>query len=386
MKRRILSLLLAVALLCALLPQTALFVSAATYSGTCGDDLTWTLDTGTGELVISGTGAMQEHPWGFYQADIKSVSIGYGVTSICGTAFDTCTNLRSITIPDSVTSIGDYAFYSCWQLTSITIPDSVTNIGKGAFIWCSGLTSITIPDSVTSIGDYAFCGCTGLTGITIPDSVTSIGSSAFFDCTGLTYVYYTGSKEQWDQISIGKSNSALTGATIYYNSAASDNRLFLANISPNHTAVGADATFELRFNKDVEFCLGYIEVRDEKNQIVGQFIVSETEKNISIDGKKVAIDISGWNLKDGAYSATISKRAFKTADGTYYCGLTDKAAWTFEVCRNYDADGVMEYAQKGILWWEHDDTTKPAIPNGTDSQYAKILLQWAKKNVISKLT
>lgn len=35
--------------------------SAATYSGTCGDNLTWTFDDETGELVISGTGAMYDY-------------------------------------------------------------------------------------------------------------------------------------------------------------------------------------------------------------------------------------------------------------------------------------------------------------------------------------
>ncbi|MGM9599566.1 MAG: leucine-rich repeat protein, partial [Faecousia sp.] len=537
--KRLCAILLVAVLLCTLLPQTVLFAGAASYSGTCGGNLTWTLDTGTGELVISGTGVMNDYgshttPWDSYRSSIKSITIGNGVTSIGNSAFYKCTGLTSITIPDSVTSIGTWAFAYCTGLTSITIPDSVTSIGNGAFAYCTGLTSITIPDSVTSIGNYAFCKCTGLTSITIPDSVTSIGDEAFegctgltsisvsdgnarYDsrndcngiietatntliagcknttipdsvtsigyaafssctgltsvtipdsvtsignsafwgctgltsvtipnsvtsignyafckctgltsvtipdsvtsigkyafwdctgltsiaipdsvtsignyafhgCTGLTSVYYTGSKEQWNQISIGSYNSALTGATIYYNSAASDNRLTLLSITPNHTVVGPDARFVLTFNKNVEFGSGIIEVREEMNGIAGQYIVADYVKSMSIDGKKVTIDISGWNLKDGAYSAAISKKAFKTPDGTYYCGMSDPMEWTFEVCSNYDADGVMEYAQTGILWWKHDDTTKPAIPNGTDSQYAQLLLQWAKKNGISNLT
>ena len=32
-----------------------------TYSGTCGENLTWTLDTDTGVLTISGTGAMTNY-------------------------------------------------------------------------------------------------------------------------------------------------------------------------------------------------------------------------------------------------------------------------------------------------------------------------------------
>ena len=98
------------------------------------------------------------------------------------------------------------------------IPNSVTSIGAWAFDGCTGLTSITIPNSVTSIGIYAFYYCTGLTSITIPNSVTSIGACAFCGCTGLKDVYYTGSKDEWKAISIGKyNNDNLLNATIHYN-------------------------------------------------------------------------------------------------------------------------------------------------------------------------
>ena len=46
--------------------------------------------------------------------------------------------------------------------------------------------------------------------------MTSIGESAFEGCESLTTVNYKGSQEQWKQISIGSSNSYLTGATINY--------------------------------------------------------------------------------------------------------------------------------------------------------------------------
>ena len=191
---------------------------------------------------------------------LTSVTIGNSVTSIGEGAFSDCTSLTSITIPDSVTSIGNGAFYLCTSLTSITvkegnpnyssdeygvlfnkdktllirypigntrtsytIPDSVTSIGSRAFEDCTGLTSVTIPDSVTSIGSSAFFCCTGLTSITIPDSVTSIGSRAFEACTRLTDVYYTGSEEEWQSISIGDYNECLTNATIHYNSVTDSN-------------------------------------------------------------------------------------------------------------------------------------------------------------------
>ena len=92
----------------------------------------------------------------------------------------------------------------------------MTSIGEFAFKKCTGLTSVTIPDSVTSIGEWAFENCTGLTSITIPDSVTSIGEYAFYNCTNLKDVYYSGTKEQWNKISIDSGNNCLKNTTIHY--------------------------------------------------------------------------------------------------------------------------------------------------------------------------
>ncbi len=136
-------------------------------------------------------------------SSLTSIIIPNSVTSIGGSAFSGCSSLTSITIPNSVTSIGDVAFDGCSSLTSVTIGNSVTSIGIGAFYNCSSLTSITIGDSVTSIGNRAFSDCSSLTSITIGDSVTSIGNWAFSDCSSLTKVNYTGSIDDWVQISFG---------------------------------------------------------------------------------------------------------------------------------------------------------------------------------------
>ncbi len=228
MKKRILSLLLALLMVLSLMPTAALADDTnIVANGTCGaegdgSDLTWTLFT-DGVLEISGTGAMASWtddnggraPWfdylrytiksvvindgvtsigdsafynSWYGAGLTSVTIPDSVTSIGGSAFSGCTSLTSITIPNSVTSIGGSVFSGCTSLTSITIPNSVTSIGGSVFSGCTGLTSVTIPNSVTSIGERAFRDCTGLTSVTIPNSVTSIGGSAFHSCTGLTSV------------------------------------------------------------------------------------------------------------------------------------------------------------------------------------------------------
>lgn len=164
---------------------------AATYSGTCGDNLNWSFNTGTGKLIISGTGKMYDYtglsaPWYNYRSSVKTITIEKDVTSIGSFAFNSCENLTNITIPDSVTSIGSNAFACCTSLTSVVIPDSVKSISDYAFLYCDSLTNVTI--SAESIGEFAFCNCLNLTSVTIGNSVTSIGEFAFGGCDGLAKI------------------------------------------------------------------------------------------------------------------------------------------------------------------------------------------------------
>ena len=174
-----------------LLPLSAF--AATTASGTCGENVTWSLDN-SGTLTISGTGKMDDYgwnkvsPWYNKNTTIKSIVIRSGVTSIGSEAFEYCSELLSISIPNSVTTIGSHAFDRCERLKSITIPDGVSSIGSYAFLYCSSLISVNIPNSVTSIGEGAFHSCSKLTSVAIPDSVTNIGIYAFIGCDSLSTI------------------------------------------------------------------------------------------------------------------------------------------------------------------------------------------------------
>lgn len=187
-------------------------------SGECGDNIIWTFDGST--LAFSGSGKMQydywDIPWKDYLDKIEKVEMSEGITTIGRSAFENCTCLTSITIPDGVTSIGQDAFNGCASLTNIIIPDSVTSIGAEAFELCQGLKSITIPNGVTEINSKTFLACTNLTSITIPSSVTLIQGGAFNGCGKLKDVYYSGTEDDWDSISIGGNNIPLEYVVVHY--------------------------------------------------------------------------------------------------------------------------------------------------------------------------
>lgn len=210
------------------IPSTTVveYLNGAYDSGSCGEDLTWTLSP-DGVLTISGTGSMPDYsskstnttddtwtstaPWAVHTDRIRRLVLEEGVTSVgryafCGLtaltaadlpsslttidwgAFQDCRGLTGITIPSGVTTIGFMAFEDYRGLTSITLPDSVTSLDSAVFWGCRSLTSVTLPAGLTSIGEHLFDHCTSLTNITIPRGVTAIGESAFYRCDALTSI------------------------------------------------------------------------------------------------------------------------------------------------------------------------------------------------------
>ena len=159
--KKIVSLMLSLSMLLSVMAGFDYSASAATYNGSCGDNLTWVIDTATVTLTISGTGEMndftsaQSDAWKFKNHEIANIIIENGVTSIGDYAFNGCTYLKSVQIPSSVKAIGDYAFYNCSRLSTFEIPEGVEIIGKMAF-FSNTADYVTLPNSLTSVGDMAF--------------------------------------------------------------------------------------------------------------------------------------------------------------------------------------------------------------------------------------
>ena len=192
-------------------------------SGTCGNNLTWTLDS-SGKLTISGTGDMSDYthdfennirtsPWADYRSMIRSIEIGSGVTHIGAWAFKD-TNITSLNIPGNVKSLGAGSFSDNRYLVNLTFSSGLKRIESMAFAG-SHLSTVVIPDGVTSIGERAFSNCvrgdivngewvpSGLTAITIPASVISIGKDmlkTYDEYDLLANVNFGGTQDQWNAI------------------------------------------------------------------------------------------------------------------------------------------------------------------------------------------
>lgn len=181
MKKRLLSMILAISMMLTILPVNAITALAADdMSGDCGlnkgNNVTYVLTQNneddanpTYTLTIKGSGNMENYnhnsnyyaPWMW--KTVTQVKFEGSVTSIGNYAFLDCPNLTSITIPDSVVSIGAFAFCNCSNLENVVMPNdsnsSLKLIGADAFYQCPKLKSITIPSSVISIGRCAFDVC-----------------------------------------------------------------------------------------------------------------------------------------------------------------------------------------------------------------------------------
>ncbi len=199
--------------------------SAEIVEGTCGEELTWSLDTETGVLDIRGNGNMYDYsqqspPWNKYQYTIKAINFPSDIQYVDPLAFKDLVNCESIKlnndmpsypyysesncliregvkvlvlgctgskIPQNIIQIGDHAFYGK-KISSIMIPRNTTVIGNYAFAECTELKTVDFvynQKPALEIKSYAFKGCKKLETIKLPDSISTLGEGVFMS-SGLT--------------------------------------------------------------------------------------------------------------------------------------------------------------------------------------------------------
>ena len=200
MKKRILALLLALALLAAMLP-------AATAAGIMGEEkLPDEAGFGFTYAFVSPTTIEITAYYG-YEAEVTVPSTidGYtvvGIQSFHNEEGYSYPNIfvRKVVLPETVTYIADGAFYDSddwaakthFELQEIVLPQSLKTIGKNAFYNNYYLQKIDIPAGVTEIGAGAFAKCQNLSDITIRGENTLLHGGAFGEKSGYSVGPFAG--------------------------------------------------------------------------------------------------------------------------------------------------------------------------------------------------
>lgn len=134
-----------------------------------------------------------------YRMPVSSAVTEYTVldtaTSIYGSAFENCKNIKSVSMSDSVQYLnGHYTFANAKNLESVRLSDILTSIPNYTFNECEKLAIVNIPAKATYIGEYAFCK-TAISGeLVIPEGITWIGDEAFSEIS-ITSVTIPGTVE-----------------------------------------------------------------------------------------------------------------------------------------------------------------------------------------------
>ena len=196
--KRLISLLVAVCMMVAMLPLSAVTAFAEDTSPSTGTAIVggykyaYTVNAGGKTATITrllgpvdSEGNVDFTNKNPYDINIPSALDDIPVTGIGNYAFHYLPALTNVTIPQGITSVGDYAFSDCDGLISATIEEGVPT-GTNMFNGCDNLTTVKLPESLTTIADGSFANCSALNHVTIPDNVTKIGTSAFCVCNALS--------------------------------------------------------------------------------------------------------------------------------------------------------------------------------------------------------
>lgn len=377
MKRRLISILLAISMAITLLPGTV-----------WADDATIDKTSLAEKQNVTATDSLETDP----TEDLKSEEIlnpKSGIERSTPSDFGTYGNIMyqiedgEITItglragPDNstvnipaqidgipVTEIRSSAFANKTQLISVSIPGSVKSIGSGgasiggAFEGCTNLTTVVLSDGLEIIGPHTFNGCSSLTSITIPSSVTDIGMYAFYKCSSLTEV-----------ISVNHEGDC----TIRPYAFAYCTELTSANIPKGTTAVGSDMFL---------YCtkLSYVTIPDTVISIKdGAFSHCSNLKNISIPNSVATIESNAFALS-GITNVTIPNSVVNVGDALFNkCsnltsvviqeGVPTISSCMFEECVKLDNISLPTSIEtiKSNAFWKCTSLSNITIPKGVMS-------------------
>ncbi len=308
-----------------------------------------------------------------YCVNLESITIPEGLASIPEYTFRGCTSLTNLKLPDSLTEIGSWAFSGCSSISNLVLPNNIETLGGGIVSGCSVLTEVNyplnlkssgnsrydgpfagssiekisipvgvteipdytfsnctslqymvLPNTLTIIGNYACYGCTSITYIELPVTLTEVGSSAFYNCTALTDVYYAGTQDDWNAITINDGNTCLTSATIHFENedAPSLNGTFgawITSISSSAVVIDGvryETSGDLLSDESSEAYLGAALVT-MKNGVITDIALLNTCTGVleSYDSGTGSVVIDGEEYATASLSAN-SLQSIRTSIGT----------------------------------------------------------------------
>lgn len=191
MKKRLVSLLLALSMMLTFLPVGAVSAFAEDDDTFSDGKLNYTVIDETAKTAkVSGVVDADT----LTEADIPKECNGYRITEIGKEAFKGCAALEFVKIGANVEKIGKEAFYDDSALAKVEFaPGSgLKTIGDRAF-GSTAITAIDLPETLETIGEGALA-YTQLTEIVIPAKVENLGSGAFIGCENLEKVVFKGNK------------------------------------------------------------------------------------------------------------------------------------------------------------------------------------------------
>ena len=122
----------------------------------------------------------------------------------------------NIILNGTLTHIEEGSFFGAALITKISLGKGITTIPYRAFSNCAMLKTANLPEGITAIEENAFDGCERLVTLILPSTLIAIEDSAFEECDSLKTVFFGGTEEEFDLISIAAENEAIENATVYY--------------------------------------------------------------------------------------------------------------------------------------------------------------------------
>ena len=209
MKKRLLACLLTLVMLLALLPATALAADPTT-SGSCGENLTWSFDSATGTLTISGTGAMADYtkasdqPWYSYANAITAVTLENGVTAIGAHSLRQLTAINTpLALPRSLEKIGSCALYMAHFSAFTVDAENTAFTAENGVLYNKDMTTLiaypcgsaqisyVASTSVQKISAYAFSGVKSLktADFSAATNLSQVGQQAFESASSVNALF-----------------------------------------------------------------------------------------------------------------------------------------------------------------------------------------------------